>query len=215
MEETMIRKYEGQDRDSVRRIAFETAFMGESAEAFFEDREVLTDFLTLYFTDYEPESCFVAESEGKVVGYLIGSKNTAYLEKVFGAKILLPLLLKTVFRGTFFRPKNLTFVWRCILGFLKGEFKMPDVSGRYPATLHINIDEAHRRLDLGTKLIASYLDYLRQANVRGVFLATMSDKAGSFFRSQGFDLLHEARRSYFQHILKKDIPIFLYAKRLP
>jgi hypothetical protein len=60
----------------------------------------------------------------------------------------------------------------------------------------------------------AYLDYLKKDGIGGVCLATMSEKAGSFFKAQGFDLLYEIKRSYFQHILKRDISVYLYGKKL-
>ena len=75
MEETIIRQFKPEDRGSVRDISWETAFLGEPADAFFSGKEILADFLTQYFTDYEPGSCFVAVSANRVVGYLIGSTD--------------------------------------------------------------------------------------------------------------------------------------------
>ena len=210
----MIRKYEGRDRAEIRRIAYDTAFMGRTGAIFFDDHEILTDALTLYFTDHEPQSCFVAESDNKVVGYLIGAKSAAFLDKVFIAKIAASLFLKSVLRGTFFSRKNIVFIARCLFGLFSGEFNTPDVNRQYPAILHINIDESFRRLDLGSKLINAYLDYLKKEKVNGVHLATMSENSGAFFEAQGFTLLHKAQRSYFRHILKHDIPVYLYGKKL-
>jgi len=70
-----IRKFESKDRGQLRSISHDTAFMGQPASVFFEGREVFCDALNLYFTDYEPESCFVAEVDSVVIGYLIGAKS--------------------------------------------------------------------------------------------------------------------------------------------
>ena len=213
MSEALIRKYSSADRESVRRIAWQTAFMGEPAEIFFGSREILADFLTLYFTDYEPQSCFVAEADGRVVGYLIGAKNSAQIERVFINKILFPLFLKALFKGAFFSSKNLKYFFYNLFSFLRGDFSDPDFSRDYPATLHINLDKDLRRQDIGSRLISAYLEYLKKENIRGVHLCTMSDKAARFFSHQGFILLHQGKRSYFRHILKKDIPIYIYGKK--
>lgn len=87
-EEVIIRQYQKDDRDFVRKISWDTSFMGNPAYPIFEDKEILTDFLTAYFTDHEPESCFVAESGKKVIGYLIGAKYVPVLERIFKSKIL-------------------------------------------------------------------------------------------------------------------------------
>jgi len=214
VEEISIRKYKKDDRPYLRDIAWQTAFMGKPADIFFQDQEILTDFLTLYFTDYEPESCFVAKAGNEVVGYLIGSKDTVTLRKVFKERIAAGLFIKALTKGTLLKKKNAIFLFRCLLNFLKDEFKEPDFSGEYPATLHINIKEGFRNLGAGSKLISAYLNYLKAEKVPGVYLATMSEAATKFFEGEGFDLLHKSLRSYFRYVLHKDITVYIYGKRL-
>jgi len=214
MEEVVIRHYRKEDRLLVRKIAWETALMGESAAAFFDGEEVFSDFLTLYFTDYEPQSCFVAEIDDDVAGYLLGAKDTAVLERVFCGRIIFPLLLKAFARGVFFKKKNLIFLFNFLKSALRKEFRMPIFSREYPATLHINLDKKYRDLGAGSKLISAFLQYLKDAKICGVHLATMSEKAGLFFQRQGFSLLYTGRRSYLRHILRKDIPIYIYAQKI-
>jgi len=210
-----IRRYRKEDRDFVRKIAWGTAFRGERADIFFAGKDILMDFLTQYFTDYEPESCFVAEVDGRVIGYLIGAKNAVVLEKIYRAKILPSLLFRLIMSGGIFKKKNMVFLFHCLRSFLRKEFTMPDFSKEYPATLHINLEENFRNAGIGSRLISTYLDYLLKERICGVRLATMSDKAGEFFVNHGFHLLHKGRRSYFRSIMHKDIPIYIYGKKLP
>ncbi len=214
MEEIVIRHYRKEDRPFVRKIAWETALMGESAQAFFDGEEIFSDFLTLYFTDSEPESCFVAQVKGNIAGYLLGAKDTALLERIFRDKIIFPLLFRAFVRGTFFKKKNLIFFFNFLKSLLRKEFKMPDFSREYPATLHINLKKECRGLGAGSKLISAFLGYLSKSGVPGVCLATMSEEAGTFFQKQGFNLMYRGKRSYFRHILHRDIPIYIYAKKL-
>ena len=214
MSDVTIRNYHKEDRSAVRSIAWDTAFMGEPASAFFASRETLESFLTLYFTDYEPESCFVAEAKGVVIGYLIGTKQSAALEEVFKGRILWPLLLGAIARGECFNFKNLRFGFHSLVSLFNKEFRDPDVSREYPATLHINLHREYRGRHIGSRLMSAYFDYLRSAHVRGAHLATMSRHAAQFFEQQGFILLHQGRRSYFRYLLKKDVPIFIYGKKL-
>lgn len=212
----IIRHYLGEDREDLRDIAWDTAFAGQEADIFFDrkNEDILKDFLTFYFTDYEPESCFVAENEGEIVGYLIGAKDTAILNSIFHAKILPRLVKKLITTGALLKSKNLNFFLYSLLGFLKGEFRMPDFYCDYPATLHINLKTRWRGQGLGSRLISSYLDYLKQEKIKGVYLASISDKAKTFFLKQGFHLLYQGRRSYFQYILKKEMPIYIFGKKL-
>ncbi|MBM3254252.1 MAG: GNAT family N-acetyltransferase [Candidatus Omnitrophica bacterium] len=209
-----IRQYKKEDRGYVRDIAYQTAFLGEPASVFFDDKEILADFLTLYFTDYEPESCFVAENNARVVGYLIGARDANLLKNIFQFKIAPSLLFKTVIKGTLIKKKNLIFFFNSLVSFLRGEFLVPDFYKIYPALLHINIKKDFRNKGIGSELIRTYLRYLLNKKISGVHLATISDTAGIFFIKQGFNLLYKNRRTHFRYILNKDIQIYAYGKRL-
>jgi GNAT superfamily N-acetyltransferase len=212
--EIKIRKFEAKDRGAVRQIAYATALMGESAVVFFQGAEVLSDAFSLYFTDHEPASCFVAEDKGEVVGYLIGAKKKAQAESVFASRLAMPLFLKALKQGIFLKPKNLYFIFSCLKDWLFNGIRTPDFNREFPATLHLNIKDGFRGQEIGSKLIAVYLDYLKQEKVGGVHFATMSDKAAHFFLSQGFVQLYKGRRSYFRHILKRDVPLYIFGKLL-
>ena len=69
-----IRNYRPSDREAVRTLCCSTGFLGEPIDPVYEDRELFADFLTTYYTDHEPESCFVLEIEGRISGYLLGCR---------------------------------------------------------------------------------------------------------------------------------------------
>lgn len=209
----VVRRYEPKDRAAVRGICCETALMGEPASAFFDDNEVLADALTGYYTDYEPGSSFVAEDGGRIVGYLIGSLDIEKMEKIFAARIAAPLLAKAIRRGVFLNRKSSRFIFNILAGMATGEFSAPRFRKDYPATLHINILKEHRRAGIGRMLVGAYLDHLRSYGAAGVHFATMSEKAGEFFSSIGFRLLHQGRRSYFRHLLGRVCPVYIYGMK--
>jgi GNAT superfamily N-acetyltransferase len=209
-----IRKFEEKDRSGVRSISHDTAFMGQPATLFFEGRETICDALNLYFTDYEPESCFVAEVNSALAGYLIGAKSKAAAEKVFQDKIIFPLFWRALRSGVFINKKNIVFLFNCLKAFFKGSLATPDFTKEYPATFHINIKQEFRGKHIGSALIKAYLDYLKEEMVPGVHLATISQAGADFFSKQSFQLLYEGRRPYFNHILHKDVPLFIFGKKL-
>ena len=73
-----IRPYSHGDRESIRHICCETGFSGDPVDLLFQDRDVFADFLTRYYTDWEPESTFILEDDGQVVGYLTGCLRYKY-----------------------------------------------------------------------------------------------------------------------------------------
>src|SRR3990167_7067377 len=123
-----IREYSPADRGAVREISYVTSLQGR-AHDFLDAREALEDALTLYFTDHVPGSCFVAEDNGKGVGYLLGTDDVRAMEKVMALNILPRVLRESVVQGIIFRRKNLLFLWNYFLGFCRGEFLLPKARG--------------------------------------------------------------------------------------
>ena len=82
----LIRGYRKSDREAVRKLCCDTGFLGEPIDPVYEDRELFADFLTTYYTDHEPESCFLLEVDGEISGYLLGSRkplqNQLYARRV-------------------------------------------------------------------------------------------------------------------------------------
>ena len=70
-----IRSFRASDRAAVRRLCCQTGFLGTPIDPVYEDRQLFADFLTTYYTEWEPESSFVIESEGEIHGYLLGCRK--------------------------------------------------------------------------------------------------------------------------------------------
>ncbi|HYR57395.1 MAG TPA: hypothetical protein VEO95_02150, partial [Chthoniobacteraceae bacterium] len=71
-----IRRYRPGDRARIRALCCETGFLGNPIDPVFEDRELFADYLTAYYTDWEPESAFVLLVNGDIRGYLLGSRHS-------------------------------------------------------------------------------------------------------------------------------------------
>src|SRR5260221_5385756 len=69
-----LRSYQAADRARIRTLCCETGFLGNPIDPVFEDRELFADYLTAYYTDWEPESAFVLLVNGEIRGYLLGSR---------------------------------------------------------------------------------------------------------------------------------------------
>lgn len=210
----IVRNFKEQDRPVLRQISIDTAFMGKPASLFFEGNKVLADVLTLYFTDYEPDSCFVAVKDNQVIGYIIGSKDVSVMERVFKFKILPRLIIESVHEGILLKTKNIRFFIHCISSVFRGEFFVPNFSREYPATFHINIDTKFRGLSIGKMLMEHYLSYLKQNLVSGVHCSTISEGAGNFFIKQGFVLLFRKKRTYWERYSGKDSSLYILGRKL-
>jgi len=210
----LIRKFKASDREAVRCLSCQTAFLELPPHLVFDDDEVLADFLTLYFTDYEPDSCFVAVANSSVIGYLIGSRDVGLMNRIIKKKIIPLLFKKVLLRKTFFNRINLRFLFFCLLSFLRGEFFIPNFSKEFPATLHINIDKRYRNQGIGRELIDNYLDYLKHYQIKGVHFSSFSEQAKIFFLKLGFEVLITKRRSYLEPFVKREVKLYVFGKKI-
>lgn len=170
--------------------------------------------MTLYFTDYEPESCFVSVQDKKVVGYIIGSTNVSKMDQISNSKILTPLFMKALRKGIFFRWRNLKFFFRILKSSIKGEFFMPNFREKFPATLHINLEKEFRGRGIGEKLIETYLNFLKEEGVHGIHCGTFSEGAKDFFLKMGFTVLFQSKRTYLKSYLGKEINFYVFGREL-
>jgi ribosomal protein S18 acetylase RimI-like enzyme len=186
MAEIDIRPYTPKDRERVRFIVFETGYMGDPVDWLWRDRESFADLFTGYYTDREPESLFVAESEGDVVGYLTGCVDSS---RVLGRDMR--ELLRIIGRGALFRPGLAGFFWRSIFDVVRGGSISEDVltDARWPAHLHIDLLPKARGRGVGRRLIDRWLVRLRELGSRGVHLGTFAENRNAirFFEACGFE----------------------------
>jgi GNAT superfamily N-acetyltransferase len=209
-----IRAYAPSDRQDIRRISVQTAFLEQPIELFLNDSEILADILTQYYTDHEPESCFVAIEQDRVIGYLTGAKNTVAAQKIFKSKILIPLIKKALKRNILASSATLRLFCHIVTSFLKGEFADPDFSKEYPATLHINIDKDYRGRHVGSQLIDHYLAFLSSHQINGVHFGSFSEQARNFFTQKGFALLHQGQRSYLRYRIGRTLNYYIFGKKI-
>jgi ribosomal protein S18 acetylase RimI-like enzyme len=188
--EVEIRRFRPEDRDAVRHICFLTGSMGEPAEWMWRDEVSFADVFSGYYTDREPESCFVAVIDRDVVGYLLGCRDTSRAwnpAAIAGRHI--------VRRGIVFRPGTAGFVWRSVVDIVGdltrrrvriADYEFADPA--FPAHLHINLLPTARGTGAGGRLVRSWLDDLRDADVPGCFLQTLAENSNAiaFFEAMGF-----------------------------
>ena len=211
---TIVRPYQPVDRTALRQIAYSTAFL-ESPSEFFDDEEILSDILTLYFTDYEPESSLVAvAADGRVVGYLIGAVDTHRLDWVGMFQLGPRILWKSLQRGTLGRGKVLVFLWHLWVSFCRGEFFLSDFSRQYPATFHINLLKEFRGQGVGEHLVRAYYQYLQGRGVKAVRVSTFSEGAKRFFMKLGLTPLIHGPRSFLKYRLGRDARVYILGKKL-
>jgi GNAT superfamily N-acetyltransferase len=89
----IIRRYRPEDRGAVERICIETGLKG-NLEAYFCDPDLFAKLWLSPFLDAEPEASWIAEVDGKVVGYLVAAIRPGFSRRAVRA--MLPHLAKLV-----------------------------------------------------------------------------------------------------------------------
>lgn len=187
--QVITRSYTQEDRQAVRAIYGTDEFARPKLLARYTGfSEYLADEMS-YYPDYEPESLFVAEVDGQVVGALLGAVDTGRFEDVYRKRIR-PLLVRHFFTGTYGKPG-----W--VLAILRTEWAnrvvKPGLVERnlYPAHLHIGILPAYRRRGLGTNLMAKFGEYLHSRGIPGyhLFASSFHPLGIAFYQKLGLKLL--------------------------
>src|SRR6516164_8748238 len=99
-----VRPYRCDDLQAVRRICADTGFLGQPIDPVFEDRELFADYLTGYYTRFEPDALLVCELGGEVRGYLMGCRRPL-LKQAYQLVANIRVALKALYR-CYARPYN-------------------------------------------------------------------------------------------------------------
>ena len=183
---TTVRPYNPRDRNAVRKICGDTGFYGQAIERLLEDRDLVVEALIGYYTDFEPESLFVAEKDGQVVGYLAGCVDTKRFERIFARRILPRLIARFITRGHWHSALS----WKVLMSLGRGRQRLlRSIVDTYPAHCHMNIDAGSRRGGTGSLLFARFLSYLEERNVTCIHVSTASKPGKAFFIKKGFSEL--------------------------
>lgn len=180
----VARPYRSSDREAVRHICCETADKGAPVEHFFRDREIFADLVTRYYTDEEPGTVWVAESGGRIVGYLTGCLDTRRYRRALRFRIIPAAAVRALARGTLLHPES----WKLIGKILREKSWHSTDLTRYPAHFHIDILEALRGQNAGRLLVEKFLERCRAHGVPGIHLVTRADNTAAhrFFERMGF-----------------------------
>lgn len=171
MSEYTIRGYQTKDRADVEAVCT------GCADEMWQRPEMKEGLLTVfchYYIEKEPANCFVAESDGKVLGYILCAEDFDQWEKTFRAEYVEPsenMVVKYLADGT--------------IGPLR------PFAAEYPAHLHIDISPELQGKHAGTGLMKMLEAHLARKNVPGLCLCVAKDniRARRFYEKLGFSEL--------------------------
>ena len=166
-----IRKYEEKDKPEVLKILVETSRIPAETE---KDLSYLRLMYNDYYTEVEPESCFVAVNESdEAVGYIICSADHRKFNRLF-KKFYLPEI----------KELGRNYYLRAIMDIYSHIF----FERKYTAHLHINVLSVCQGQGTGTQLMDALKDELKRKGVKGLMLSCAADNHGAirFYKRNGF-----------------------------
>jgi len=207
-----IRSYRPSDREAVRQLCCQTGFLGTPIDPVYEDRQLFADFLTTYYTDWEPESSFVVEIDGKIRGYLLGSRKPL-LNQLYSFWQNVSLFVKALTRYFRYHANSRRFIrWTLVHGWRE----VPAAPRRVPH-FHINLLPEARKMATTRALMSAYLSYLYRCGEKRVYgqIVTFESRRGEkMFERYGFKVLNRAEITKYKRFYPESVYLSTVIKNL-
>lgn len=148
-----------------------------------EKRKMLLLRFCDYYAEKCPDTCFVAEENGTVVGYVICCPDSAVFKKEF---------------PKFAKRNGSLSIFQRLQCFGDSVLYLP-FKAKYPAHLHIDILPDAQRKGYGKKLIEALTEELRKQGKCGVMLAVSAGNTNAlkFYKALDFKTIFHLPRTYF------------------
>ncbi|MBU9828190.1 GNAT family N-acetyltransferase [Rahnella perminowiae] len=194
----IIRQATTGDLDSLSAICLKTSDAGQDGTALYSDATYPGLRFSVPYAVLEPDLAFVLCQNDQVVGYVVGTRDTvafnrrletqwwpALREKFAGRQPVAPLDDKVL--DAIRQPSPAS----------------DELTGTYPAHLHINILPAAQKGGHGRMMIETELNALRAAGVSGVHLGVslQNEQVCGFYSRLGFKFLMRSNAIYMGLIL--------------
>jgi hypothetical protein len=207
-----IRSYRPSDRAAVRDLCCQTGFLGEPIDPVYQDRELFADFLTTYYTDWEPESSFVVDNDGEICGYLLGSRKPLR-NQLYSFWQNVSLFLKALTRYFRYNDRSRRFIrWTLVHGWRE----VPAAPRRTPH-FHINLLPDARKMSTTRALMSAYLSYLYRSGEKRVYgqIVTFESRRGEkLFERYGFRVLNRAEITKYKAFYPESVYLSTVIKNL-
>jgi GNAT superfamily N-acetyltransferase len=185
-----IRPCELKDTDSLYAICLATGDGGQDAKHLYTDGRMLGHIYAAPYAALTPVTCFVAEMEGNVVGFVVGTLDTIVFETMLETAWW--PALRTLYPNP---PPETAKNWsaderQCAL--IHNPTKSPlALVAQYPAHLHMNLLPEAQGQGVGTSLLKTWLSKAAELGATSVHIGASPKnlKAIGFWQTQGFTSL--------------------------
>jgi GNAT superfamily N-acetyltransferase len=210
-----VRSYRETDRSAVRQLCCETGFLGNPVDPLFQDRELFADLFTKPYLDYEPGWALIAEAEGRVVGYLLGSVRPDFNRILMrsGFQTVSRMILRLMLGRYAKHPRSRQFIgWLITAGF----WEQPEHPGE-AAHLHFNVHRAYRGRGVARRLWEVFEQRLRSARIKrcyGAFFSYPKRKPEAVYARFGFREFARCPTTLFESELAGPVEVVCVCKEL-
>ncbi|MBV9463698.1 MAG: GNAT family N-acetyltransferase [Verrucomicrobiae bacterium] len=204
-ETLVIRPYRPEDRDAIRKLCCETGFLGEPIYSIFSDRKAFADYLTRYYTDWEPESTWVGAVGGEVVGYLTACKRWR-LNKIWSLWIGLRLTLHAfamLIQGKYDSKDREFMKW-----ILNSSWREAPTKPGGSAHFHFNARKEFRGKTVMRNLMLTMLADMKRHRVPCIYgqMVTYANKRSDrLFEYLGWKVYDKKRITKYQSVFREEI----------
>ena len=178
-----IRPYRPADRDTVYAICLSTGDAGGDASALYRDPELIGHVYAGPYLALEPDLCFVLADRDRVVGYVLGTRDSTRFEAACERDWFSPLRMRyplpdAAETGRDARMKRL----------IHAGYRADPELAAWPAHLHIDLLPAAQGRGWGARLLQRFLGRLRELDAAGVHALTgpANPRAMAFYGRSGF-----------------------------
>lgn len=200
-----ITNYTPADRNGIRKICFDTGFLGGPLTRIVDNKEFFLDLGTHYFLDVDTTGLIVAKDGNEVAGYLFIEEDKTRHDRAL-IKYYILRILAEIPRFWNFSTRDVKYYFGVFKAWLHRDYFFSDFE-EYPAVLHINIAEKYQGARLGDKLFAAMFQRLKEQNCPGVQLqtTTANEKALRFFKRHGFVELTSRDATFYRSYGRRGI----------
>jgi ribosomal protein S18 acetylase RimI-like enzyme len=183
-----LRPYRDPDLDALYEICHRTGLAGRDATGVIEDRRLLGDLFAAPYAVLEPDLVTIAELEGEVVGYVVGTADTAGFQDRCEAAWY-PAKRAERPEGSGGEGIDALFV---ALLHNTGHHADPGLLVDYPAHFHIDLLPVLQGQGVGRRMLDGFCAAVADRGAAGIHFGVnaANEPALGFYRHLGFEQLH-------------------------
>jgi hypothetical protein len=210
-----IRPYKVEDRQAISRLCCDTGFFGQPVDALFKDRDLFAELFTRPYLEYEPEWGIVAESNGQIIGYLLGSVCRYFdiLQMVAGFQTAAKMVFRLASGRYSNHPRSRKFVRWLFTAGLSEQPRHP----RGAAHLHFDVHKDYWGCGIALRLWRNYERRLRAAGIKkcyGAFFSHPKRRPELVYVRYGFTVFDRRRTTLFEPEISDPVEVVCVHKNL-